>query len=120
MGLCFGSAYARFQDCMWQLLPTNVDTANAMGFCTLTRLLGGAVGNVIAGLILDLLQNSNEADLSDTANIIAYNPSGYIVVCTGCTGLAILAGFLVLKIPGRALEAQVLAEGKKASAAQKA
>jgi MFS family permease len=109
-GFFFGSAYARFQDCMWQLLPANVNTANAMGFCTLTRLFGGALGNVVAGFVLDLVRNSSQNDPNtqpvDSMGLIAYSPAGYFVVCTGCTVLSLISGALILRIPARALQAQ--------------
>lgn len=100
MGFCFGVAYARFQDAAWQLLPEGADTANAMGFFLLTRLLGGALGNFVAGLILDILQNAGGGgDTNDgTAN---YNPMGYIALCTGCTLLAFFCGMITISIPMR-------------------
>jgi len=113
MGATFGSVYARFQDCTWQLLPPNVEFANAMGYSTMWKLLGAGLGNFLAGLVLDLFQEKNQlaADASHhNTNLIAYKIGGYMAVCFGSAFLAFVTGALVLTIPGKAEKARHLQE----------
>merc|ERR1712083_1168651 len=65
LGATFGLVFSRFQDCTWQLLPPNVEFANAMGFSTMWKLLGAGLGNFIAGLILDLCHKDDKDMMSD-------------------------------------------------------
>ena len=46
-GFAFGSAFARFQDLTWQVLPPlpDGDVANAMGFNVMCRLFGVGLGD---------------------------------------------------------------------------
>ncbi|CAK0809393.1 unnamed protein product [Prorocentrum cordatum] len=102
MGATFGSVYSRFQDCNWQLLPSDVETATAMGFSTMCKLLGAGLGNFVAGLVLDLCQSREmrrHAHADHAA--VAYGPGGYAILCTACSALVFAAGVLVLTIPGR-------------------
>jgi len=102
LGTSFGSVYARFQDCQWQLLPKNVETANAMGFSTTAKLLGAGLGNFVAGLILDLFQSHVKMQAGSdgrTTNLIAYHISGYHVLCTVSALLSWVSGYLVLTLP---------------------
>jgi len=102
LGATFGSVYARFQDCSWQLLPPNVETANAMGFSTMWKLLGAGLGNFIAGLVLDLFQEQTVGTVGDGTSLIAYRKAGYVTVCMTSAVLAFIAGGLVLLLPQRA------------------
>jgi len=110
LGATFGSVYARFQDCTWQLLPPKIEFANAMGFSTMWKLLGAGLGNFIAGLVLDLFQSDKPLplDIVNTrqTNLVGYKIGGYMAVCWGSAVLAFITGFLVLTIPGKALQAR--------------
>uniref|UniRef100_A0A7S0B329 Major facilitator superfamily (MFS) profile domain-containing protein n=1 Tax=Pyrodinium bahamense TaxID=73915 RepID=A0A7S0B329_9DINO len=110
LGATFGSVYARFQDCTWQLLPPNVEFANAMGFSTMWKLLGAGLGNFIAGLVLDLFQKKQQlppdADTLHATHLVAYQIGGYYAVCFGSAFLAFVTGALVLTIPGKAAKAK--------------
>jgi len=103
-GAGFGSVYARFQDCCWQLLPPNVETANAMGFSTMWKLLGAGLGNFVAGLMLDFFQSPLVGIGEDAGMLIQYRKTGYIAVCGTSAMLAFIAGGLVLLLPRRANE----------------
>lgn len=106
LGACFGCVFSRFQDCNWQLLPPGVETANAMGFSTMCKLLGAGLGNFAAGLILDAFQDGNFVDDSETSMLIVkYKQAGYIVLCAVSAVLAFVAGTMVLLIPRRQNEA---------------
>lgn len=111
LGATFGSVYARFQDCTWQLLPQNVEFANAMGFSTMWKLLGAGLGNFIAGLILDLFPTDHPRWDAPTApgeksKLIAYQLGGYMAVCWISALLAFATGGLVLTIPRKAMQAR--------------
>mmetsp|Transcript_46197 Transcript_46197/g.100387 ORF Transcript_46197/g.100387 Transcript_46197/m.100387 type:complete len:671 (+) Transcript_46197:164-2176(+) len=98
-GIAFGSAFTRFQDITWQLLPPGADVANAMGFNVMSRLLGLGIGNFLAGLILDSFylggSFTNPAstwqhykgwhlEYSNEKVEPVYSPFGYVVMCTCC------------------------------------
>eukprot|EP00413_Alexandrium_margalefii_P044357 CAMPEP_0204604854 /NCGR_PEP_ID=MMETSP0661-20131031/58128_1 /ASSEMBLY_ACC=CAM_ASM_000606 /TAXON_ID=109239 /ORGANISM="Alexandrium margalefi, Strain AMGDE01CS-322" /LENGTH=595 /DNA_ID=CAMNT_0051616045 /DNA_START=89 /DNA_END=1876 /DNA_ORIENTATION=- len=110
MGATFGSVYSRFQDCTWQLLPPNVEFANAMGFSTMWKLLGAGLGNFFSGLVLDLFQSAAPlpagTDVTHATHLVAYKLGGYMAVCFGSAALAFIAGGLVLTIPGKAVKAR--------------
>jgi len=110
LGATFGCCYARFQDCTWQLLPPNVETANAMGFSTMWKLLGAGLGNFAAGLVLDFFQDPTVGVSDDKAALIGYSKFGYIAVCVASAVLAFFAGGLVLMLPKRANEGREAAK----------
>jgi MFS family permease len=95
MGATFGSVYARFQDCNWQLLPQGVETATAMGYSTMCKLLGAGLGNFGAGLILDCFQASSSSGIS---------LNGYIALCACSAFFVVLSGARVRTIPRKAVE----------------
>mmetsp|Transcript_92107 Transcript_92107/g.197365 ORF Transcript_92107/g.197365 Transcript_92107/m.197365 type:complete len:699 (+) Transcript_92107:107-2203(+) len=115
LGTSFGSVYARFQDCQWQLLPKGVEIANAMGYSTTWKLLGAGLGNFVAGLILDLFADHSKSVEGGTdgrtTNLIAYHVSGYHTVCTVSAVLVWASGAFVLTLQGQ------VEEGKKSEAA---
>merc|ERR1719361_2866016 len=77
LGASFGSVFSRFQDCNWQLLPPQIETANAMGFSTMWKLLGAGLGNFIAGLVLDVFQTDSgvlPGPGSTKTQLVAYKP----------------------------------------------
>lgn len=115
LGATFGTVYARFQDCTWQLLPPKVEFANAMGFSTMWKLLGAGLGNFFSGLVLDLFQSETklpaDTDAEHATHLVAYRVGGYMAVCFGCAALAFVTGSLVLTIPGKAVKARNKDEG---------
>jgi len=123
-GASFGSAFSRFQDCTWAELPDDADMANAMGFNVMSRLLGVGLGNFIAGIVLDCYYIGEEVapstlttKLPRSSKLISlvgghhrtlllqttgdpmeakqvYKEMGYIVMCTYCGLLVLLAAYL--------------------------
>jgi hypothetical protein len=103
LGLVFGSGFARFQDITWQLIPPDVDVANAMGFNIMCRLFGVGVGNFVAGLLLDFFMYENgsipprwqawyhhvfiPSDQAQAAPV--YAPNGYVVMCLFCAAICL-------------------------------
>jgi len=110
LGATFGSVFARFQDCTWQLLPPKVEFANAMGFSTMWKLLGAGLGNFFSGLVLDLFQSDRplpvDTDIKHATHLVAYKIGGYMAVCFGSAALAFITGGLVLTIPRKARQAK--------------
>lgn len=103
LGATFGLVFSRFQDCTWQLLPPNVEFANAMGFSTMWKLLGAGLGNFFSGLILDLCQKDEEflPNTKGKTTLVGYRFIGYLIVCA-CSGLlSFSAAALVFTIPGK-------------------
>lgn len=82
-GTAFGVSFALFQDLTWQILPPEVNFANAMGFNVMSRLLGVGLGNFFCGVILDVSLDKTGAKDS------VYAPVGYVIMCT-FSGLAVL------------------------------
>lgn len=118
MGATFGSVYSRFQDCTWQLLPSNVETATAMGFSTMCKLLGAGLGNFGAGVILEFFQSRGFSHhgmpVGAAGHVdhmsVAYGPIGYSILCAASATCVIAAGVLILTIPGRVAEEQAKGE----------
>lgn len=113
LGATFGSVYSRFQDCTWQLLPRDVEVANAMGFATMAKLLGAGLGNFVSGVILSFFRIGNHAhhasatkttdnvpgSASTVADLEGYKIGGYIVMCVVCALCVFASGALTLQIP---------------------
>lgn len=91
LGGAFGAVYARFQDCLWHLLPKDAPIGNAIGFCMMCRLVGTGVGNFVAGIVLDFFWEG------DTDNW-SYSPQGYSVVCVASAFAAIMAAIQTRRI----------------------
>jgi len=101
-GFSFGSAYTRFQDCTWQLLPPDADLAHSMGFNVMSRNAGLGAGNFLAGVVLDCFsaqphRGHHHRSLPDMLvpeiphyDSAGYTTLGYYVMC-GASGLAVLA-----------------------------
>lgn len=113
LGAAFGSVYSRFQDCNWQLLPPGVETANAMGYSTLWKLLGAGLGNFGAGLVLDLFVYNHttaaighHASGTSSTTMIAYKFSGYLAMCLGSAAFVLVSAALVLTLPRLASSAR--------------
>jgi len=87
-GAAFGVSFSLFQDLTWQILPPEVNFANAMGFNVMSRLLGVGLGNFFCGVILELSYSG------DHGLATVYQPSGYVIMCT-FSGLAVLVSTLV-------------------------
>lgn len=108
-GFSFGSVYARFQDCIWSLLPNGGDIANLMGFAAMSKLAGVGIGNFVAGLILDHFA------IGDT-----YEFKGYILMCAFCAVVVGVAAVLAWSVGQTALAAEEAAtrrsEGQTESA----
>lgn len=100
-GLSFGMVYARFQECIWNLLPPGVDIANAMGFAAMSKLAGVGLGNFAAGAILDRF----------TAMGSNYDVRGYVVVAILSSGCVFASAVLARAIAGMAKEATRTSEG---------
>lgn len=94
-GLSFGTVYARFQECIWNLLPQGVDIANAMGFAAMCKLAGVGLGNFAAGAILDRF-----ADVRSN-----YDTRGYVVMALLSSGCVFTSAVLARAIAGMAQEA---------------
>lgn len=79
-GGTFGVAFSLFQDLTWELLPPDVDFANAMGFNVMSRLLGIGLGNFACGLMLDMCLDKTSME------IVTYKTEGYVMMCvfSGC------------------------------------
>jgi len=82
-GAAFGTSFSLFQDLTWQILPQEVNFANAMGFSVMSRLLGIGLGNFLCGIFLDLSYESGPD------GSVSYKPLGYVVMCT-FSGLCVL------------------------------
>lgn len=96
-GAAFGSAFTKFQDVTWALMPADADIGNAMGFNTMSRLFGVGVGNFFAGMMLEYFKADDKSQALDNwkAWIIVhgqahspslsggaqYTPMGYVVMC---------------------------------------
>jgi MFS family permease len=104
-GLGFGSVYARFQDCMWQLMPANSPVANIMGFASMCKLFGAGFGNFVGSLILDAFPSPDAAEELMSQDRAGYRPSGYIVVFTVSAILAFITAGLVILIPPKQAKA---------------
>jgi len=112
MGATFGSVFSRFQDCNWQLLPPGVETANAMGYSTMWKLLGAGLGNFGAGLVLDLFQYDHRTasighhatSAGSGSTLVAYRFAGYLAMCLSSAGFVLVSAMLVLTLPRIAAE----------------
>jgi len=91
-GFFFGSAYSRFQDCTWMLLPQGVDMASVMGFNVMCRNAGLGAGNFLAGLILECFVAGGSSwykSLFESTST-EYSTAGYVWLCT-LSGVAVFA-----------------------------
>mmetsp|Transcript_17896 Transcript_17896/g.36140 ORF Transcript_17896/g.36140 Transcript_17896/m.36140 type:complete len:451 (+) Transcript_17896:1-1353(+) len=86
-GASFGTSFSLFQDLTWQILPQEVNFANAMGFNVMSRLLGVGLGNFLAGLILD-------ATYETVDGRSGYRVSGYVIMCL-FSGVSVLVSSAV-------------------------
>jgi len=114
-GATFGSGYARFQDAVWQVLPSqDMGQANAMGFNTMCRLLGIGIGNFVAGLMLDFFytgkpmqhyqpsMSSHRSALESLYEWLeaqqgsnqVYRTEGYVLMCTTCAACNLFSAYL--------------------------
>jgi len=84
----FGVAFSLFQDLTWDMLPADVDFANAMGFSTMSRLLGIGLGNFVGGLMLDMFLDTS------TPGLVLYGVKGYILMCFWSGGSVFLSSAL--------------------------
>merc|ERR1719401_261341 len=73
-GAAFGVSFSLFQDLTWQILPPEVNFANAMGFNVMSRLLGVGLGNFFCGIILDMSYKGGQV-------ATVYEPVGYVIMC---------------------------------------
>jgi len=110
LGFAFGTGFARFQDITWQLIPPNVDVANAMGFNIMCRLFGIGVGNFFAGVLLDFfllpLHDGNgpedwdkyyhrlDTNAFQAQSSAVYRPSGYFAMCGLCSVVCLLSAWI--------------------------
>lgn len=106
-GASFGSAFTKFQDVTWAVLPPGTNIANAMGFNVMSRLLGVGLGNFAAGMLLEFFNQSDsggeieqsvqhwrrwlvvhghsgQTQFPEMAEM--YSPMGYVLMCwsSGC------------------------------------
>lgn len=79
-GAAFGAAFTLFQDLTWQLLPTGVRTANAMGFNVMSRLFGVGVGNFACGMMLDLAYSDDTEGYKVWGYVVMHTFSGLVVL----------------------------------------
>jgi len=63
-GLCYGVVYSRFQTCIWLLLPSGINVANAMGFVAVAKVSGCGLSNFFAGFILDSFRIGANVDMA--------------------------------------------------------
>lgn len=107
-GYAFGLSFSQFQGITWQLLPSGIALANAMGFNVMSRLLGLGLGNFVAGLILDAfyVDNLSMAVAPDDTLVVQlpkqaegeYMFVGYVTMCTASGILALVAAALAYSI----------------------
>mmetsp|Transcript_23583 Transcript_23583/g.42608 ORF Transcript_23583/g.42608 Transcript_23583/m.42608 type:complete len:574 (+) Transcript_23583:60-1781(+) len=83
-GFFFGSAYSRFQDCTWMLLPPGVEMANVMGFNVMCRNSGIGLGNFMVGLILEcyVVGGSSLYESLFESTDTNYSTAGYVWMCS--------------------------------------
>jgi len=113
LGATFGSVFSRFQDCNWQLLPPGVETANAMGYSTMWKLLGAGLGNFGAGLVLDFFVYTHDTasighqvtSAGPSTSSIAYQFSGYVAMCLSSAAFVLISAALVMTLPRLATSA---------------
>lgn len=91
LGVTFGAVYARFQTCLWSLLPPGSDVANAMGLAAVMKVAGCGLGNFFVGFILDSFRVS-EGQVGQVGQV---SPVGYAIVCWFCS-LTVFASFAIL------------------------
>jgi MFS family permease len=109
-GFTFGCGYSRMQEATWLVLPTgDRGRANAMGFNTMTRLLGIGIGNFAAGLMLDcfyvghppadyLVHAIKNWGLGVGSSLQVYSREGYAWMCLACAICIYISGYLTATI----------------------
>lgn len=84
LGISFGVAYANIQILTWIMIPEEAELGNALGFVSLTKVMGIGISSIMAGLVLDLFLTPDHKSTI----------TGWAVMSWACVGLLVASAYI--------------------------